>query len=123
MTRRAATGRDPGLQPERTLLSWQRTVIVVLGVALLFLRDPFVSTATFAGEAVPPSHRLIAVLATTLPLAVIVVHVRRRWRRAHGGRADSGAAPAPLARFWAMVLLSASVVVLAAGVVVTAFRP
>ncbi|RCV50769.1 DUF202 domain-containing protein [Marinitenerispora sediminis] len=119
MNRRAATDRDPGLQPERTLLSWQRTVVLVLGVALLFLRDPFVGTVAATGAPVASADRLLPVLATTLPLLVVTVHVRRRWRRVHGRR-GTGAVGAPLARFWAMALLSASVVVLAVAVVVTA---
>jgi len=35
ITRRLA---DPGLQPERTSLSWYRTLFLILGVSMLFLR-------------------------------------------------------------------------------------
>lgn len=37
-----ATVRDPGLQPERTALSWSRTALLVAVNALLALRTGFV---------------------------------------------------------------------------------
>ncbi|MEJ6077981.1 DUF202 domain-containing protein [Vibrio sp. 1-Bac 57] len=33
---------DPGLQPERTSLSWYRTLFLIIGVSMLFLRLGFI---------------------------------------------------------------------------------
>ncbi|MBV2365081.1 DUF202 domain-containing protein [Streptomonospora nanhaiensis] len=105
--------RDSGLQPERTLLAWQRTVIVFVAVALLYLRDPFEDPAV--GGGVDPLYRLAAVLAVVAAVGVLIAHLRRRWRAtAHGLHDDAtGNPPAPVARPWALVLLSAATAALA----------
>ncbi|WP_017539715.1 DUF202 domain-containing protein [Nocardiopsis halophila] len=113
------SGRDPGLQPERTLLSWQRTVIVLVAVALLYVRDPFQD----GGE--PGPGALVRVAVALVPIgaaAAAMVHVRRRWRATgHGAHDDAtGQAPAPLARGWVRVLVGAATAVFAVAVAVSA---
>jgi uncharacterized membrane protein YidH (DUF202 family) len=109
-------GRDPGLQPERTLLAWQRTLIVVVAVALLYLRDPFTGGPGAAGPG--PLYRMGCVLAVAAVAGVLMAHLRRRWRATAHGRHDdaTGFPPAPVARPWALVLLSAGTLALAAAV-------
>lgn len=62
--------REPGLQPERTVLAWQRTVFSVLVVALVAVRLAFVR-----GEAV---FMMISVVAAILGLALVVISY---WRQ------------------------------------------
>ncbi|GAB3478248.1 DUF202 domain-containing protein [Nocardiopsis coralliicola] len=112
--------RDPGLQAERTLLSWQRTVILLVAVALLYVRDPFASPAGPTAAADP----LVRVAVALLPLAVAAVAVvllRRRWRRAGHGLYDrrTGRPPAPLAGAGLRILLCAGTALFAVAVAVT----
>ncbi|GAB3206547.1 DUF202 domain-containing protein [Marinactinospora thermotolerans] len=115
-------GRDPGLQPERTLLSWQRTLIVVIATVLLYVRDPFHDVTAATGRAVEALHRLPIGLVVLAVAGVLMVHVRRRWRATdHGCHDDAtGTPPAPVARPWALFLLSGSVAALGVVVAVTA---
>lgn len=65
------TSRDPGLQPERTRLAWQRTALgLVLGSAVAGL------TAVREGQAVL-ALACAAVAAATVAGAVVAT--RRRW--------------------------------------------
>ncbi|MDA8369697.1 MAG: DUF202 domain-containing protein [Nocardiopsaceae bacterium] len=99
--------RDTGLQPERTLLAWQRTLIVIVVVTLLHLRIPF-GGEDVAGDGL--LHRLPPALIMLIVAGVLLVHLRRRWRgTGHGLHDDPRGRPiAPVARPWALLLLSAA---------------
>lgn len=62
---------DPGLQPERTSLAWQRTAISFVAVSLLFLRWSGDHGALVA----------LVVTASALASAWIFFHTRTRLRR------------------------------------------
>ncbi len=67
---------DPGLQPERTLLAWQRTCLSLAvgnAIAIKYLSD-----------ALGPWSTLIGVAGLALCTVVLVV-CTRRYRRAHEG--------------------------------------
>lgn len=116
--------RDPGLQPERTLLSWQRALILLAVVGLVYLRGPLDPGSGVVPE-VEPALRA-AVMAFTLLLGTgLGLHLWLRWRRTEYGLREPGTGRAPLsvARPWAMVLLSAGVLVLTLVVVATVLLP
>lgn len=116
--------RDPGLQPERTLLSWQRTLILMILVGLLYLRGPLVPGISVLPQA-PPLVR-VGVMGVTLLLgAILGLHLWLRWRRTEYGSREPCSAQPPLnvARPWAMVALSAGVLALSVAVVVTVVVP
>lgn len=103
--------RDSGLQPERTLLAWQRTLFGLAVVTLLYLRVP----AEDAPGGLTGQLAVVAVLFGVC--AVLLLHLRRRWRRTARAR---GRPPAPLARPWTLVLLSVTVMGLAAAIALSA---
>ncbi|MBB6174115.1 uncharacterized membrane protein YidH (DUF202 family) [Nocardiopsis mwathae] len=105
-----ATGGDTGLQPERTLLAWQRTLIGVVIVVLLYLREPFQDGGVGPGSGPDPLYRLLVVLVVAGAAGVLMVHLRRRWRVTDRGLHDDATQnpPAPLAAGWAVYLLSGS---------------
>lgn len=105
--------RDSGLQPERTLLAWQRTLFGLAVVTLLYLRVPVEDApGGLAGQ--------LAVVAVLLGVcAVLLLHLRRRWRRTAHTRAR-GRPPAPLARPWTLVLLGVAVMGLGAATALSA---
>ncbi|MBB4934306.1 uncharacterized membrane protein YidH (DUF202 family) [Lipingzhangella halophila] len=114
---------DPGLQPERTLLSWQRTVALIIVVALLYVRDPFQSGGSNAVAGLDPPQRVAVAALAVVVSGVLIAHVRRRWRACGNEGRDGGVGwvVAPLARPWALFFVSAGVagfgVVIAAGAV------
>ena len=112
--------RDPGLQPERTLLSWQRMLILLVVVALLYLRGPLVPGSTVVPE-VDPLLRVGVMAFALLMCAGLGLHLWLRWRRTAFGlrERDTGEPPLNVARPWAMVALSSGVLALTVVVVLT----
>ncbi|RNL84328.1 DUF202 domain-containing protein [Halostreptopolyspora alba] len=116
--------RDPALQPERTLLSWQRTIAVTIVVALLYLRHPSQAEEP-AMAGFEQLYRVAVTVGVMAMSGVLIVHVRRRWKRADAETRDGagGRVMAPLARPWALSFVSAGVAVfgslVAAGAVLT----
>ncbi|MDE3723006.1 DUF202 domain-containing protein [Nocardiopsis sp. N85] len=111
---------DPGLQPERTLLSWQRTVILLVVVALLFLRGELVPGASFVPQA-PPALRA-AVMFGLLAVAIVLgLHLWLRWRRIGEGVLDpeTGRTPTAVGAPWAMVMLCVAVLALSVVQILT----
>lgn len=109
--------RDRGLQPERTLLAWQRTLFLLTVVTLLYLRIP--PESTLAGTV----GQLIVVCLLCGTAITLAIHLERRWRRTDHGwyDGDAQAPPAPLALPWALLLLSATVVGIGVVTLVSAF--
>jgi putative membrane protein len=64
--------RDPGLQPERTVLAWQRSSLALAGASVLMAR----LTVTTAGVVA-----LAAALSGLAHAAVIFIVQRRHYRR------------------------------------------
>ncbi|WP_241985841.1 MULTISPECIES: DUF202 domain-containing protein [Cryobacterium] len=90
---------DPGLQPERTLLAWQRTVLALAVGAIVGMRltaPAFGGVATVAG-----------LIGLTLTLAAYV-GVRFRYRRAHAALQARAALPESGA--WPLAALAAGAV-------------
>ncbi len=67
---------DPGLQPERTALAWQRTLLALAVGMLASSRGllPLVGTAAYAIAG-----------AGVVVLVVLMITVRRRYRSVHDG--------------------------------------
>lgn len=116
--------RDPGLQPERTLLSWQRMLILLAVVGLLYLRGPL-EPGTGPVPEVAPLLRLGFMAFTLLLGAVLGLHLWLRWRRTFHGLREPGTGRPPLtvARPWAMALLCAGVLTMTVVVVATVLVP
>lgn len=92
---------DPGLQPERTSLSWTRTVLSLVICAVTMLRW---------GHAFPQSiYALSGVMV--LVVAAVAASTRNRYARQNEGITRGAIAPAP----GAVALLAGSLVLLAAS--------
>lgn len=94
MSRLAASHPDSGLQPERTLLAWRRTLLSLLAVSALFLRWI-------------PHHGRFAVglmVLTLLAVALIWLGQWRRYRISSLGICEDRT-PAPCAQVFALALL------------------
>ncbi|MFL1376733.1 MULTISPECIES: DUF202 domain-containing protein [unclassified Nocardiopsis] len=104
---------DPGLQPERTLLAWQRTLILLVVVGLLFLRGSLVEGEPSIPQA-PPVLRMALMIVLLFVASAIGLHLWLRWRRSRNGLSEpgTGGPPGAVSAPWAMVLLCAAVLVL-----------
>jgi uncharacterized membrane protein YidH (DUF202 family) len=76
---------DPGLQPERTLLAWRRTLLTLIGVCLLFLRwiPPFGLMA------------LLPIMVSLVAAMLIQIGLNARYRKSAKGMTQERI-PAPL---------------------------
>ncbi|WP_051814036.1 DUF202 domain-containing protein [Kitasatospora sp. MBT63] len=97
----APEGRDPGLQPERTLLAWGRTALVLTVDALLVLRAGLVADRA----ALTATGGLLAAAAC----GFLGYGLRRRRRLERPGALPRAVPALPLR------ILTATVVVAAAG--------
>ncbi len=93
--------RDPGLQPERTLLAWRRTALALVVLSAF-------ATRYLAVELGPVAGALGGVGILVSALAVASAHARYR-RVLHGfAAADAGEAPLPAGgRTLALVAIAA----------------
>ncbi len=111
---------DPGMQPERTLMAWHRTIALLVVVALLFLRGSL-APGDDAFPQAPVGVRVASTAGLLFLAAVLAAHVWLRWRAGgHGVRAPGTGRPVPsVGGVWAMVLLCAGVLALSCVLVLT----
>ncbi|NUU68280.1 DUF202 domain-containing protein [Enterobacteriaceae bacterium BIT-l23] len=67
----ALRSRDPGLQPERTALSWHRTSFSSLILALVTVRSGFSN-----GDVI---LAVLGTFSTLFAMALVLVSLRRQW--------------------------------------------
>ncbi|OLT27117.1 hypothetical protein BJF83_19110 [Nocardiopsis sp. CNR-923] len=123
MTAADEEDRAPGLQPERTLLSWQRTLILVVVVGVLYMRGSLVGAEPDLPVA-PPIVRFATLIFLLLMCCVLGLHLWYRWRRTGRGLCDpvTGRPPLTVARPWALVLLCVGVLGLSVVLVLPVLR-
>lgn len=111
---------DPGMQPERTLLAWQRTIALLVVVGLLFLRGSL-APGDHAFPEAPIGVRVATMAGLLLLAAALAAHVWLRWRASgHGTRVPgTGRPPSSVAGPWAMVLLCGGVLALSCVLALT----
>ena len=100
---------DPGLQPERTALAWQRTGLAFCLASLVALRDGIAT-----GD---PAVTLLAVLALVAALFVVArsrAELPRRVRALRAGEPLPAPAAVPTVLFCLVALAAAAVGILAA---------
>lgn len=101
---------DPGLQPERTALAWQRTGLASCLASLVALRDGIAATA--------PAVTAFAVLALAAALTVVVrsrAELPRRVRALRAGEPLPAPAAVPAALLCLLALAAATIGILLHG--------
>ncbi|MFT2817516.1 DUF202 domain-containing protein [Leifsonia sp. A12D58] len=97
---------DPGLQPERTFLAWQRTMLA-LGVASA-------AAVRFAAPQYGLASAMVGLTGLGLALAAYV-GVRYRYRRTHAELTESGSLRAVSA--WPLAAVAGSIIMLGVAAV------